>query len=312
MLTPKGDEQTFITHYEYRPGGSGAVKIDPSDVVHFRFGMDSDDPRRGYSPLKSVLREVFTDDEAANFTASLLRNMGVPGLLIAPKGDRQPSEEDVLAVKSYVSNMFGGDKRGEPLVMSGSTEIAQFGFSPEQLLLKELRRIPEERVSAVLGVPAVVAGLGAGLDRSTFTNMGEAREMAYESNIIPSQRILAEDLRFQLLPDFEADPFAWRVGFDLSKVRVLKDDEDKRVRALNVAYQGGMVTRGEVRRELGLPVDEERDDVYLLPLNTSQVAADGSVIHPAQPAPENGNGGGGADTRALAHEIVRQLEAAQS
>jgi hypothetical protein len=33
--------------------------------VHFRFGLDPDDPRKGYSPLKSVLREVFTDDEAA-------------------------------------------------------------------------------------------------------------------------------------------------------------------------------------------------------------------------------------------------------
>jgi hypothetical protein len=83
--------------------------------------------------------------------------------------------------------------------MTGKTKVEQFGFSPEQLLLRELRRIPEERVTAVLGVPAIVAGLGAGLDRSTFTNMAEAREAAYESGIIPTQRIIAEDIRFQLL-----------------------------------------------------------------------------------------------------------------
>jgi hypothetical protein len=33
--------------------------------------------------------------------------------------------------------------------------------------------------------------------------MGEAREAAYESGIIPTQRIIAEDIRFQLLPEFE-------------------------------------------------------------------------------------------------------------
>src|SRR3990167_8384960 len=125
--------------------------------------------------------------------------------------------------------------------MSGPTKVAQFGFSPEQLVLRDLRMIPEERVTAVLGVPAVVAGLGAGLVRSTVTNMDEAREMAYESNIIPTQRCLAEDIRFQLLTDFMAEEeiWSWRFGFDLSKVRVLADDEDRHWRRLGVGGRGG-------------------------------------------------------------------------
>ncbi len=307
-MEPKGDSTTLITHYEYRTDYGAPVEIAPEDVVHFRFGLDPDDTRKGYSPLKSVLREVFTDDEAANFTASLLRNMGIPGLLLSPEGEREPTEEDVAATKAYIADVFGGDKRGAPLVMSGPTRVAQFGFSPEQLLLRELRRIPEERVSAVLGVPAIVAGLGAGLERSTFTNMSEAREMAYESNIIPTQRILAEDLRFQLLPDFEQDPFAWRVGFDLSQVRVLKDDEDKLLRRFDVGYRGGWVMRTEARRAIGLPVDEERDNVYLVPLNVAEVSADGS----ARPVPANGNGPASVAAREIAAEVIRELERARA
>jgi hypothetical protein len=152
------------------------TRIAPEDVIHFRFGVDPDNIRLGLSPLASVLREVFTDDEGANFTSTLLRNMGVPGLLVAPSSDdAQPSDEDVKATKSYLSAMFTGDRRGEPLVMSAPTKIEQFGFSPEQLNLRELRRIPEERVSACLGVPAIVAGLGAGLDRSTYCLPADAR-----------------------------------------------------------------------------------------------------------------------------------------
>src|SRR5919205_4526084 len=150
LIEPKSDPNDpslFIAWYEYRPGWAEPIKIAPEDVVHFRFGLDGDDPRKGYSPLKSVLREVFTDDEAAAFTASLLRNMGVPGLIVSPKSDTPPPQEDIDAAKVYLKEAFSGDRRGEPLVMAGPTDVEQFGFSPEQLVLKDIRRIPEERVS---------------------------------------------------------------------------------------------------------------------------------------------------------------------
>ena len=291
-MCPMGDESTFVTHYAYRPGGTDALSVDPSDVVHFRFGLDGDNPRRGRSPLKSVLREIFTDDEAAAFTASLLGNMGVPGLIISPKDASQaPSTDDVEFTKEYFKTSFTGDRRGEPYIMSGATDVKQFGFSPEQLLLKELRRIPEERVTAVLGVPAIVAGLGAGLDRSTFTNYTEAREAAYEQTIIPSQEILAEEIRFQLLGEFEKDVWDWRFGFDLSRVRVLQEDMNELANRHDKAIRGGWGMVSDGRRAIGLPVDEARDNIFLRPMNYVEVPTDGSPTRPLnQKAALNGNG----------------------
>jgi phage portal protein BeeE len=77
------DPTVFIGWYEYTV--DGVVYEDrPEDVVHFRHGIDPNNPRKGLSPLASLFREIFTDDEAANFTASLLRNLGVPGVVISP------------------------------------------------------------------------------------------------------------------------------------------------------------------------------------------------------------------------------------
>lgn len=293
VIEPKSDEnntKVFIDHYAYRPGVD-SIKIRPEDVVHFRFGLDPDDPRLGRSPLKSVLREVFTDDEAAAFTASLLRNMGVPGLMVSPAPGVKISDEQALETKATLLEKFTGDSRGEPIVMTGATNIEQFGFSPEQLLLRELRRIPEERVTAVMGVPAIVAGLGAGLDRSTFTNMAEAREAAYESGIIPMQRNLGEDVRFQLLPDFDTDPFAHRFGFDLSKVRVLQEDQTRLAERHIKLVNGGLETRAEGRRATGLEVNDERDNVFLLPANFTMVSADAEAhVTPLTTPSPNGNG----------------------
>lgn len=280
MMTPCGDENDFVSHYEYRPG-TETVYLPREDVVHLRNGMDPDDQRKGYSPLKSVLREVFTDDEAARFSASLLRNMGVPGVVVSPDGGTA-GPDDVAATKEYFKQAFSGDKRGEPLVMKGPTTVAQFGFSPEQLVLRDLRKIPEERVTAVIGIPAIVAGLGAGLDRSTFTNMSEAREMAYESKIIPDQRIQAETIWAQLLSAWvpETQLEEWRFGFDLSKVRVLQDDQDRLMTRMAAGVSVGAVKRADLRRAVGLPVaDDGSDDVYLIPLNIAEVPADSNKAH---------------------------------
>jgi len=160
------DGSVYIAHYEYKPGGA-TIAIPVEDVVHFRFGLDPKNVRKGLSPLASVLREVYADDEAANFGAALLRNLGVPGVVIAPgAGGVGVDEGGAEAIKARFMEKFGGDKRGEPMVLAQPSDVKVLSFSPEQMDLKMLRRLPEERVSAVLGVPAVVAGLGAGLDRS--------------------------------------------------------------------------------------------------------------------------------------------------
>ena len=274
IIEPKWNynNQEYVTHYEYSPGGM-PEKVDPMDIVHFRYGLDPRNIRKGLSPLKSLLREVFTDDEAANMTAALLKNLGVPGIVISPKeGSPGMNKEVGKEIKEWFKETTTGDKRGEPLVMSGSTNVEQFGFNPQQMDLKDLRRLPEERISGVLGVPAIVAGLGAGLARSTFANMHEAREMAYESNIIPSQRIFGSVIKRQLLSEYEDDVMPWQVSYDLSEVRVLQEDENKKAERVTKMVAGGYVTVADAQRETNMPVDETQN-IYLRNLQLMEVPA---------------------------------------
>jgi len=274
FLEPKWawNNTEFISYYEYIPGGV-IEKVPPEDIVHFRYGMDPYNIRKGLSPLKSLFREIFTDDEASNMTASLLRNLGVPGIVISPKeGMGSIGKEIGEDIKLWFKEKTTGDKRGEPLVMSGGTDVKQFGFSPQEMDLKELRRIPEERISGVLGVPAIVAGLGAGLARSTFANFAEAREMAYESNIIPTQRSFGSVQKRQLLSEFEDDTAVWQVAYDLSEVRVLQEDETKKAERVAKMVQGGYLTVANAQKETGTPVDDTQN-IYLRPLQLVAVPA---------------------------------------
>jgi HK97 family phage portal protein len=264
MISPKQlpDSSEFLDYYEYSINGQ-RLRLDPADVIHFKFGIDPSNMRLGMSPLASLLREIYTDNEAAAFTSSILRNLGIPGLVISPKTDTGAITDAISdELREKLEHRFSAERRGKPVVFTAPTDIYQFGFDPQQLDLAKLRRITEERITAVLGVPAIVAGLGAGLERSTFANYAEAREAAYESNIIPTQRLFASTLEVSLLPDFEASPERFAVSYDNSNVRVLQEDENRRAERWVRLYEGGVAKRAEARRAQGLEVNPG-DEVYV-------------------------------------------------
>jgi HK97 family phage portal protein len=266
LVEPRWNEKDateFIGWYDYRPDPSKdrKVRLEASDVVHFRNGINPDNMRKGLSPLRSLIREVYTDEEAAAYSATILKNMGVPGVVISPIPNEMGVDmtaEEAKAVKEALDAKTTGANRGKTIFLSKGVKVDVLAFNPEQMQHKEMRRISEERVTAVLGVPAIVAGLGAGLDRSTFANYAEAREAAYESTIIPMQGDFTNEYDAQLLPDF-GNPENLETQFDNSNVRVLQEDENAKAMRWASLLQGGVVTRDEARTALGLPIETEME-----------------------------------------------------
>ncbi len=255
------DGSEFLSHYVYRPGGK-EIHLDPSDVIHIKFGIDPYNQRLGISPLKSLLREVFTDQEASEFSAYVLENGGVPGLVISPKDGTIP-QRDVDAVKEYIEKRFTGHNRGKPLALSGPTEIREYGYSPDKMDLSALRNVSEERVCACIGVAAAEVGFGTGLETTKVgATMHEMRKKSYEDAVMPLQEIIADAIESSLLPDFEPKPELYKVGWDWSKVKVLQEDENQRWLRLSQAVQAGWMTVAEAQRQAGVYVDDTQN-VYL-------------------------------------------------
>jgi HK97 family phage portal protein len=273
----RGNSRELITHYEYHAVQKNLntefIEIPRENIVHIRQGMDPDDHRRGFSPLRSVMRELAGDEAAGQFAVALLHNMAVPGVILSPKDDSMggPSREEAEGIAQSFKSKFAGANRGAPMIMTGAMDVDVVSFTPEQLNLTQLRRLPEERVSAVLGVPAILAGLGAGLDAATYNNTRELREFFTEQKMIPLWSAVADELTHQLLhQDFEENDYEYYCGYDLDQVRALSEDKKEQVLTMNSAVQGGFVTISEARQALGLEVDKSHE-IYLRPLNMMAV-----------------------------------------
>jgi len=280
------DSAVFIDYYKYTPKGV-SIELNPADVWHLRDGLDPRNTRKGLSPLKSLFREVVTDDEAANYTAVMLKNSGVPSVVISPNDDGVDiQDEDAKSIKREFREKFTGDARGGAMVLTRRAKVDTFGWSPKELDLGSLRDIPEERVSAVLGLPAAVVGFGTGLQQTKVgATMQEMRQMAYDDCIIPMQQLHSDEWKNQLLVDFEENLDDWRVYYDNSQVRALQEDEGRIADRAVRSWQGGLITRAEGRKMIKQEVKPE-DDVMQMSMGSVLIPRDMKPDVAEEPADE--------------------------
>ena len=272
------DDSKYISYYEYTDSRGRRVRIDVEDVVHFRNGLDPRNQRMGLSPLKAVLLEVFTDLEASRFTAALLKNYAVPGVAVIPGEDTSMSPEQAEAFKQKWKRRFGGDNRGEPVILSAKADVKQISFSPEQMDLAELRKIPEARIAGALGIPPIVVGLNVGLERSTYSNTEQATAAAFEQNLIPTYYTFAEEITNQLLVDFD------RTGrlsahFETGHIKALQENETDKQERARANFLAGGISRNQYREKIGEAAEEF--DYILIPSNVSaKEVKDGRLLEP--------------------------------
>lgn len=261
-VTEKGSPN-FIDYYRYDYAPGKYDEIPPENMLHFRIGIDDHDHRLGLSPLKRLAREICSDDEATKFADALLRNFGVPGLVVTVPATSSISEDQAVDLKQKIGSAFGTDNRGRVGVLTAGADIKQFGFSPEQLNLKGLHDVPETRIAAVMGVHPGIAGLGVGIEQAAnYASMKQVRENFTEVKLVPTWRMDAAKLNKQLKPDFTSDPNI-TIEYDLTDVRALQEDEDAKYTRLDKAVQGFWIRPSEARVDVGLPDDPELDAMWL-------------------------------------------------
>lgn len=275
------DGSQFISHYEYTPG-TDPIRLEVNDVIHFRDGIDPGNLRLGMSPLKSMLREVWSDDEAAMFTSALLKNGGIPGVVISPaSSDAELPQEEIEAMQTRFESKYTRTGRGRVLGLTGPVKVEQFGFDPKAMDLSSLRDVSEERVCAMLGVPAAVAGFGAGLQTAKVgATMGELVKLAWTGGVLPLQRIIAGEITRALAEEGQ------EVGFDTSEIEALRESADSVAERVRGLVKDGIFTRAMALIELGVEPGPG-DDVYIMSTSVVEVPRGQSL---ADVVPQSGNG----------------------
>lgn len=264
MMRPVGNKVNPLIKYQYTVDGT-SYDIALEDLIHIRYGRDPQDSRFGRSPITSVLREIATDNVAASAAFGMVRNGGMPSIMVGPDykgGVEDLSEDDARQTKRKLQQDFTGDNAGSVLVMTGPFKVEQVSHKPSEMAFDQIRRKPEERVCAALGLNPLVLQLGSGLERATYSNLEQATRSAWTDGMIPLMRQMAEALTIALLPDYEETQPGDYLEFDVSTVPSLQADLNEDAERAERLYKSGIVDLATAKRVAGITPSDDDEGYY--------------------------------------------------
>ncbi len=291
LAPPDGGPTQF---YKMTVPGSTQSKIYPrADVIHHRNGLDPSNPRLGMSAFRAQFRSIVSDNEIDTYTALVLSNFGLAGVVITPDGsDVEIEPEQAEELKRRMQQSMTGDSRGDILVPNVPIKLQYASRSPQDLALTTIGDRPMQRICATFGIDPAAVGLSALTGEKYGTLRKEARASSYEQGILPMLSVFAEAWSQELLPDFGQSLDDVFIEYDYSRVRDMQEDSDAVHKRARDDFKGNGLTLDEFRALIGLDPAEDKalGDKFLFQLLP---APGGDVGVPGAPGSNAGAPGSG-------------------
>jgi HK97 family phage portal protein len=271
---PNKAQNGYLSHYQYTVPGREPELIPQSEVLHIKRFVNPDNPREGIGAFEPLITEIYGDGAAARFSATILKKMGIVVPLFMPKDDSySPTPEEAKAFKEKWKQETTGSNAGNAMVMTIPLKPEKYTFSPAEMDLATLQKIPESRVAAVTRYPAAYLQFLVGLENGTsYASYEQAREQAYEQVVMPIQHVIATNFTWQLLNEFDGAKGA-QFFFDTSEVRVLQEDRDSLFKREVAALSAGGQTVNQFLTALGRDTIPN-GDIFLIPSMSTPMTAE--------------------------------------
>jgi len=241
--------------YRVSPPSGGSYTLLADEILHIR-GM-SRDGVWGLSPLqiaRANLGLMLSQNEAAiGLSQRGLRSSGFleTGQVLNP-GDREK-------LTKIIQEYAGVGRAGSIMVLEGGMKYSPLSWSPEDAELLASRKLSNEDVARLFGIPPTAVGI---TDRGTYSNTEQEATALVRNALAPlATRVETALMRACLTPDARRELF---IEHDLQGL--LRGDTEARYSAYATGRQWGWLSANDVRRAENQP-PIATGDVYMQPVN---------------------------------------------
>lgn len=238
----------------------GRKEFDAEEVCYFRDSCSGGGwLTGGTSRLDVAMSWLRLGEKSRQTIRDLLENSVWPSAVIIPDKEWNPDEETYEKYKQDLESYGQSGQQGRPFVQLGGGSFQRLSASIKDLVPSDVLNRVESVVAAVSGVPAVVLQFQVGMENSPWSQMAQARRMAYDDTIQPAWNKLERVMTRQLLR-LEDDDKTHFIRFDKTRIQSLQ--EDRQVTAVTATTIGKMASLNERRQIAGLePSDDPRADL---------------------------------------------------
>lgn len=263
------DEMGFVQGYEFPTDQKQLVPrvgtLPSKDIVHFK---DDDylDDYYGLSKIAVLARQGDIDNESSEYMRSVLLNSGMPAAGLKVKSEVPIPREAKEALQQEWRDKYGRRRTipswlgmneftapnaggwGDLAIFDADVEWIKMGSAFNDMDLNGIFQHTETRITMAFGVPAMLVGAKAGIDRSTYSNSEQAEDNFWNQTMVPEVNDFCEKLTAEVAPEFGNGII---IEGDFSQVRALQEDQDKRADRAGKGWDRGVITFDEYRIALG-------------------------------------------------------------
>lgn len=256
--------------WEYRvPGRRTPFVLEPEDVIVYTHAPDPNMGYTGTAPMAVAFRELGILNAMTGFLKAFFDGGAVPQYGIIPR--QQISNQEVAdAFLERVRGKFR-ETNGGAMLLTGVEDIKRIGFNFDEMAYPQLRNLSEISICTAFRVPAVLIGIQAGLDASTYSNYESAFAYFFRTTVTSMWRRLDGAMTRGLVHEFD-DNNKISIEFDLSQVDALQEDETALWQRSTAALQAGGISTHTYQRLIGL--DPHGPDVIYQPFSVTPVSVD--------------------------------------
>lgn len=256
---------TLRAYSLHRSTNDQEILIKLEDMFYIQY-PNPEDPTQAAGPLGAALKDLQIDDARSNLLVEMLTNIHFPGTILKNEDDWTPNAKK--EAREMLQDLIGAGKRARPLFTNKNVEI-ELPKPPTDMDWPGTAAQAETRICAAFGVPPILCHFRAGLDRSTYSNYGEARRSFYNDTMRAVWALFASAFERGMLID-EGEDLEIEPDFDgIAEMQEDKDEQHERVRK---DFAGGLLFWDEAREKIGedaLP--GKMGKVFLLPMNVQVV-----------------------------------------
>ncbi len=244
-------EHTFV------PGKSGKVatctcgafrhlNLKPEDVIQIKMPSPLD-PYRGTGPIAASLLTIDTDKLSAQWVRNFYQNNAMVSGYIEADESMGDAEFDQF-VERFRTNHQGVSNAWHVAFLERA-KFHETKYTQRDMQFQELRRLSRDEIFGVFGIHPAIMGISESVNRAN----AEAAEVHFARWLIkPRLERIRDALNEQILPHYGDN-----LEFDFEDP--VPEDQDAKLRRVEVGYSTKTLTANERRAELGYPDADEED-----------------------------------------------------
>ena len=287
LIAPIPHTVEFVSGYLLQPRYGERKEIDKNRIIHMMY-PDPLNPYVGLSPIASAHRAVTTQTSASTWNQAMLDNYAIPSGVLST--DKVLVPQDRVSLKEEVLQEYTDRERFSPMVLWGGLKWQQLTIPHTDLQFMEQQAENAKEFCAVLGCPAIVAGVEMS---PTYSNYKEARLAFWEDEIIPDLEWWKVTFNQHLVAPYYGEDIELR--YNLGNIAALREAVARKVDIGNNMLDLGF-TRNEISQQLELGIEEDEDgDTRYVRNNLTPLVDYEAALPPVRPGEGNQPDAGAED-----------------